>query len=148
MGTHVTMAYYCRDIRKISILKNQNFCTNSICVLLFPILSWLNYDYYQWLTVLWLGNYLYLWCSKVQYSLHNSRSLDTILTKTICLRFCLSFHNKVGYIFCGEGLLAWPKPPAWRTTPWSLVHVADSIYSQLPSNHKLRPFHVSWWQVF
>lgn len=148
VGTHVKMAYYCRDIKKISTPKNQNFCTNSICVLLFPILLWLNYDYYQWLTVLWSGNYLYLWCSKVQYSLHNSRSLDTILSKTICLRFCLSFHNIVGYIFCGEGMLTPPKPPAWKTTPWSLVYVADLEYSQLPSNHNLRPFHVSWWQVF
>lgn len=96
--------------KKKSTLKNQNFCTNSICVPYFIILLWLNYDYYWWLTVLRSGNYLHLWRSIVQYSLHNSTSLDTILSKKICLRFCLSFHNTVGYIFCGEGLLAPPKP--------------------------------------
>jgi hypothetical protein len=67
--------------KKKSTLKNQNFCTNSFCVLLFPILLWLNYNYYQWLALLWSGNYLHLWCSIVQYTLHNSKSLDTILSK-------------------------------------------------------------------
>jgi hypothetical protein len=109
----------------------------------FPSLfSETNYEYYQWMTVLWSGNYLHLWHLNF-ISLHTSQPLDPILSQKSVWGPMYHFTTYWGIFSVVRGLLASHKTPSLEDYPFiSCPHCLFRIFT-LPSNHNLRTFDVN-----